>query len=114
MLPRVGGGFVELLHGTPATLAERQRLIAESEERRRARPTARQQAPSPRDPAARTEAQDADTMRVMLGDAGRAGADDHEQADGAGQDNEAASERLRPRRPRPTRLDAASNDPTEL
>lgn len=36
------------------------------------------------------------------------------RVDGSGQDNEAASERLRPRRPRSGRLGAASDDPTEL
>jgi hypothetical protein len=111
---RVEVGYVELLHGTPVTIEERQRLIAENEERRRARPATRQQPATPLDPEARMEAQDADTVRVMLDEGGRNGTDDHESAGGPGQENEGVSERLRPRRVRSARLDAANDDPPEL
>ena len=62
---RVEVGYVELLHGEPAPPNERTRLIAEGEERRRNRTTARRIESSIPDTAERAAIQDVDTALAM-------------------------------------------------
>lgn len=109
---RVEIGYVELLHGETATIEERRRLIAESEERRRARPAPRQQAPQLVDEAARTQAQDDNTVIAMLADAHEADAD--ASMDSPDQQGDASADRPRPRRPRAARSDTVGDEPVAL
>jgi hypothetical protein len=109
---RVEIGYVELLHGEAATIEERRRLIAESEERRRARPAPRQQASQLVDETARTQAQDDDTVNAMLADAHEPDAD--ASVDGPDQGSDAFADRPRPRRPRAARSDTVGDEPVAL
>ena len=90
---RVEVGYVELLHGEPAHPSERARLIAEGEERRRNRSTARRAEPPTPGAGERAAIQDADTALAMDAVQGELEADEQLTP---------LPSVLRPRKPRPT------------